>query len=310
MGNVWLYKWNYKRYNFKKISDEIKNKGTGIGINYGNLYLNKEDVIKPKSTSKLKEDDEVFVMFYNMPKSPNRIILKLSNLHFIAKKDKEFNYNVKKGEHFYEEYENGQFQKVAHATKVQWVIDSKDGAKFPMSKLDFEELKIGSRAIRQIIKNTELIKQLNKNLHNFSKFNNEMNKINKCVLQKEKTSNNHKTFINKLYFPYIESHHFIMKYILKDFENKNQNDKESVKELEKLIEDSRNIILLCPVCHRKIHQGLNEDIKIMIKNILENNNGLNEVLDEVVEFLNKHNIKTTKNKLISEMYNINYEDGI
>ena len=304
MGDKWLYKWDYKRFNFKKINEEIKRRGSGIGINYGRLYLDKEKVIKSKNKTGLKQNDEVFIMFYNIPKSPNRIILKLSNLHFIASKDGEFNYNVKKGEHFYEEYSNGKFQKVAHATKVQWVIDLDDGTKFTKIDLEFNKRKISNRPIYQKIKDEELIEELNNNLYSFSKLNKDMSKINTCILKNKKISNNHKTFINKLYFPYVETHHFVMKYILKDFEKKNTNNRKLVNELNSLIEDPRNLILLCPVCHRKIHQGLNEDIKIMIKGILDNNNALNELLNEVIDFLKKHDRKITKIDLISEMYNI------
>lgn len=307
--NIWLYKWDYRRYDFKKLNEEIKTKGKGIGINYGNLYDDKEKVIKVNTSTSLKENDEVFIMFYNIPKSSNQILLKLSNLHFIASKDEEFNYNVKKGEHFYEAYQNGKFQKVAHATKVEWVMDLKDGTRFTKEKLEISKANIKNRPSSQRISCSKLIEDLNNNLHSYDELKKEMSKINRCTLQNKKASNKHETFITKLNLPYIEVHHFIMKYILKNFKEKNKDNQRLIPRMEKLINHPCNLILLCPVCHRKIHQGLPEEVKSIIEEILDNNKKLNKLLNIVVKILNKKNErKITKNQLISEMYNINFEE--
>ena len=65
---------------------------------------------------------------------------------------------------------------------------------------------------------------------------------------------NHISFIAQATkMPYMEGHHVIPMRLQKQFENS--------------LDVYANIVCLCPLCHRKIHYGLNEERIIMVQNI-------------------------------------------
>ncbi len=65
----------------------------------------------------------------------------------------------------------------------------------------------------------------------------------------------HKTFTKPNGFEYFETHHFVQQNICK---------KSNDQKLIDAVNDERNLIYLCPTCHRKIHLGRDEEKKKMI----------------------------------------------
>ena len=92
--------------------------------------------------------------------------------------------------------------------------------------------------------------------------------------------------------PYLEQHHFILHEIYRN--NKTEKNK---KELEKIIYSTDNILLLCPRCHRMIHQGKIEKVKHMIDIVKKKRPVIFDNIKRAEELIGKDNI-------IDDMYNL------
>ncbi len=78
-------------------------------------------------------------------------------------------------------------------------------------------------------------------------------------------ANIHSSFVQANGLRYFETHHFIQQNIYRN----NQND----PDLYDAVYDEKNLIYLCPTCHRKIHYGKKSEIRSMIKKLYDKNAG-------------------------------------
>lgn len=293
---VWLAKWDYTRYNFKDIDDEYNHKNDSkskrdrkIGYNYGRrLKNNKKNLLnlRKNTYTDISEGDSIFVYFFNIPGGDNQIFLKLSNLQL-----KDENGNL-----VWKYDEDDMIQKYIDARKIEWVLDENNPLRFTRGGLIKEGYELKERPSIQEITDETLINALNSNLRTYADLSNKMKKYGKCVFEGMIDSNkNHESFKRKNNLPYLEQHHFILQEIYKNYKNNNNE-----KELKKIIYSTDNILLLCPRCHRMIHQANEETVKQMI-DLLKNSNHyytLFKNVERVEKMINKKN-------LINEMYNIN-----
>ncbi|MBQ6509847.1 MAG: HNH endonuclease [Flexilinea sp.] len=89
---------------------------------------------------------------------------------------------------------------------------------------------------------------------------------------------NHETFIaEKTRHPFMESHHIIPMRFQNDFEYS--------------LDVYANLICLCPICHRKIHYGLKQERKDMMKRILSDreerliHSGISLCSEDIIEMV-------------------------
>ena len=192
--------------------------------------------------------------------------------------------------------EDDMIQKYIDARKIEWVLDENNPLRFTRGGLIKEGYELKERPSIQEITDETLINALNSNLRTYADLSNKMKKYGKCVFEGMIDSNkNHESFKRKNNLPYLEQHHFILQEIYKNYKNNNNE-----KELKKIIYSTDNILLLCPRCHRMIHQANEETVKQMI-DLLKNSNHyytLFKNVERVEKMINKKN-------LINEMYNIN-----
>lgn len=100
--------------------------------------------------------------------------------------------------------------------------------------------------------------------------------------------------------PYIEQHHFVLQEIYRNFVKVNP-DSTNIDKLYKLVYSPTNIVLLCPRCHRRIHQGTENDVNEMINELLNSNKELLNNTKSIAEILG-----IDYEKLISNMYDVNF----
>lgn len=313
-SNSYIYKWDYRYFDFQKLDFAFKNSNNRIGVNYGHKYSNIEEAKTKISSSALKETDVIYVMFTNVPGSDSQIYLRLSDFKFKAEKDHQFHDELtKKDEYFYEGMiENGiqKYQKVAYA-KVEWVLNEENPLQFTVSNIKTNYKGYQDRPPQQLIQDLNLKNDLDKYLHSYDKFREKMKKVSTCAFCDMKSSEAksvHAPFTTRLNLPYVEGHHFVLQSIYKKFYKEYKEiNLDCVKELEHLIYSTNNIILVCPRCHRKLHQGLENEVSEMIHFLLKEKKGVNEVLLKVVDFLNEHDQKIEKDELISAMYHIKFK---
>jgi len=81
---------------------------------------------------------------------------------------------------------------------------------------------------------------------------------------KDRSKDNvHSSFVQPNGLRYFETHHFIQQNTYRH----NQGD----SDLYDAVYDEKNLIYLCPTCHRRIHYGKKDDIRSMIKRLYEKN---------------------------------------
>lgn len=82
----------------------------------------------------------------------------------------------------------------------------------------------------------------------------------KCVVDRE-----HVTFTSRSNLkPYVEGHHLIMMKCQEEFDNQNLD-----------VED--NIVSLCPICHAKVHYGIDSERRNILKNLYNNNSFVKKI---------------------------------
>ncbi len=299
---VFLLKWDYKYFNVNDLVLEKDGKGF-VECGYGRKYkysINEEkrlkDLKKPSYTE-INEKSVVYVYFYNIPGSSNQIYLKLTNLEF---KDNEKYYtlpydleekNEKTGKKEIVKY----IQRCFRANKVEWVVDEKNPVRFTREGLI--DYNVEERPSLQMITdddNNNLVSDLDKYSNNtYSSMKNKMSKMGECYFKEHRISNEpstyHETFINKFGLPYLEQHHLVL-------QEEYRNNKDKQKELYKLVYSNNNQVLLCPRCHRMIHQANEEERRQMI-NILMKDKKYKETVENVSKVLN-----VNTNDLLEKMH--------
>src|SRR5574344_495553 len=291
MGKSWLYTFNYKDFNFQDLDNEISSKINGKGKNsliwfkYGNKSKDKNK-LKTMSYSDLSKDDYVYIRFKNLPDNISRIMLRIK-----VKKIKDDN-----GFLLIEEEKDipGYYFKKCIG-EVEWIYNN-DINKFSLDSLHNNYNVISNHKI--IItneNNNNLLQELEFNIHPYSELIELHKRIKTCEFQDYYQKLNHRTFTCKSGLPYREGHHFVLQSYWR-----NCDDEKIKKQLEELIyKNTCNNILICPICHRMIHNGEPEEVKKMVNYLLENVKGLKENTNKVSELLGK-----TTEELICEMYNI------
>lgn len=299
-NNSWLFKWEFNRYNFTDIDTEYKNSNKTIDINYGHYYNdtkeNRHKLETKKPTTEIKENDDIYIYFTNIPGASNQIYLKAYDLSF-GENGKYYYYkrddNDKAGH-------PGQLQKYIKARKFKWILDDSDRFRFTKDGIikNYDSC-IEDRPLVQKITNNNLIKDLNHNQHSYGEMITELKKIDRCIFStKYAKPANHEPFTKRQNTPYIEQHHFVKQEIYYNFIKKYPNKKEILK---KLIYSPDNIVLLCPRCHEQLHHGLEIDVINMINILIDSKPNLLKNTKEIAKILGLSYID-----LISNMYEINF----
>ncbi len=277
-----LFPANFETFDFEKLKKEIDSD------EYNGVFW------ENNSNLKVEKDDIVYVYYINLPDRINRILLKFEVIEPVKKYKNQtgilLNFQTamsvedKKKDKFSEkklreEYGINNFQGKQHL------------------KEDFLQRKIenGEQDYYQKKLINDLEKENNKNqtisLDSLIEY---MNTISQCALQiyPKFSHENHSTFVKENGLNYYEQHHLIQQF----------NRRNNPNFPEKIINDPRNIINLCPNCHRRIHNGKKEDREKIITYLYEKHKGLKELLAEIPKDF-KQNTNSDKEWLLQQYIN-------
>ncbi len=288
MKRKWLYIFDYQAFDFKALDNALYSEEEKYCFKqyYGNKH-NTLEQIKNIDYRSLKKDDIIYVRFKNMPDNISRIVLKLI---VIKVQDENGNY-------LYEKDKKGYYHRyclLGGRGKIKWIYNE-DDYKFSTSNLQ-KTYSITTNYKCEITDNEKLLLDLSENEYPYTELKNKMIKLKTCTFIKENSKRNHETFITASGLPYREGHHFVCQSVYK-----NCKDEKLKEELSKLIYNKVNNILICPICHRQIHNGEPKEILKMINFLLENVVELKENTEKICKLLNK-----SIEELIKELYNVDY----
>ncbi|MBQ2937887.1 MAG: HNH endonuclease [Clostridia bacterium] len=274
---------NFEEFDFDKLLNEDKGKDYE-----GILWKNG----KVKRDLKVEEDDIVYIYYTNLPDRINRILIKCRVL------EKDCLYCETPEEE--EKMLKGEIDKIP-AIRLKFenaLCVNSDKEKFSQEAL-FNKYGINNLQGKQHLKEDLLQKNNDNKLEeyyqrkliedlekacNSKKYKNysleqlaeDMNKMSKCTLENCKglKDANHNTFQKENGMNYYEAHHLIE-------QCNGRKDKKFPKEI---IDNPKNIINLCPNCHKRIHNGKKDDRKLMVTYLYKKNKDVyNDLLSRVEE---------------------------
>ena len=231
--NVHLFVANTRYDDFSRLIEEEKETST-----------NKEDgVVRWKiGTHKVKKGDICYFYYSNLPDLTSRIILK----GIVVESD----YPLKQTPLIYDN-EKGLLGMKVKLRSIALEDKEKYSCKNLKEVYGFNE----AYHFQGYVNLTENYQKLTTDLENDQSPRSKLTTINDyfnngyclCEFSNDK-KRNHKTFIEKNGFYYIERHHLV---------ERNQISKNIAKHpsIAATIENEQNIFNLCPTCHREIHHG-------------------------------------------------------
>ena len=275
---------DFEEFDFNKLSEENDNSKNYDGILWKNAsYDSKNNIIK--TDLKMNIGDIVYIYYKNLPDRISRILVKCTVKDTFENNKDCFYYEneIEKNE-----IESGIKDKLpAVLLKFENSINVKNNINQFSRKNLIDKYSIKNIQGKQHLKAihekllSDLDKVCSKKVYTLNDLRDYMNEISQCEFQKSKylrfRSQNHSTFIKENHLNYYEKHHIIQQFNLRTNE----------KFPKKYINDSRNIINLCPTCHKKIHNGIKEDREKMVRLLYEKKDGLKELIDEIPKELKK-----------------------
>ena len=269
-----FYKWDYERYDFRKLENDVRN--GNVGFNYGKTYNTKEEALKEICYWNINEKDDIYICFYNMPGAENQIWLKLEEVYLKDKKNNEY---------YCDKTIDGKYQKYCKVSKIKWIIPQTEENRFTFQeRVIFGKLSKQQSGVKDITDKKDLIDKLKASEVNYSELKNNMSKIDQCYFCGKLSNDSkkyHEPFMRKNGLPYIETHHIVFQEIYR-----NNPDKKDVLN-EYIYRNINNVLLLCPRCHRMIHNGTSEQVKEMI-DIIKNDNLIMDNVNNVANLFGKN----------------------
>lgn len=289
MKKIWLYIFDYEFYDFQKLDEDLHSSNSGYCFKqyYGQKRKTKKEIENLQNEC-LKKGDVLYIRFKNMPDNISRILLKLEVQQV---KDE-------KGNFLCEQDKDGYYHRyclLGGIGKIKWIYNE-DDYKFSMEKLR-SNYKLPTNYKCEITNNEKLINDLKENEYSYTELKYKMMSLKTCEFTNYKPKREHETFTTASGLCYREGHHFVHQAIYY-----NCTDELLKEKLSKLIYNETNNILLCPLCHREIHNGKPQEVIKMIKYLLYNVDGLKDNTQEIAKLLNK-----TTEQLISEMYKVDFK---
>lgn len=237
--NYFLISANYLYFDFHKLFEEEDSGAKGKIL----WHINKND---PKSIS---VGDVCYLYYSNLPDNTSRIILR----GIVSSTDKK------------DENEKNCLE-LENLQTINW----NNSGRIKFTRKDLKAFGINITQNKQQIRNDKFIDRIeeyykkDKQKLGLKELQTDIEKRLKCSFDSSNGKNSkHSTFIQKNGLRYFETHHLVQQKICKYFDND--------EELYNAIYDKKNLIYLCPTCHRKIHYGKPEDIRRMIKTLYNRN---------------------------------------
>ena len=234
----------YSGNNFSDLLEEEKKYG---GFIYWHIGTNKR-------MHRIGVGDKCLIYYSNLPDYSSRIL-------FVGEvTESDYNHPIDKSS-FKDEEKNIKYVKMRIKP-----VDLEDDKMFSLEKLrnyykllptkgQFSYLHVDENKHKKLIDDIENeIKYTKKSL----KYVNDYFNNNYCICEF-----GCKPFIEENGFYYVERHHLVEKNLI----NKNKH----IKEIDRLINDPRNIYKLCPDCHMKIHHIKIDERKTMIDALYKKN---------------------------------------
>ena len=237
-----IFPANYLNFNFDRLFSESTN-GNG-------------DVLWPmkeKDPGNIEVDDICYIYYSNLPDGTGRIVLRGT----IAAKEKKDAEGVKC--YVIKDVETINWNN-AGKTKFTREALAEYGVKMNLNKRQLKDDRfaegktLGDKALCEKLEDC-----FNRNIGrlNLKDLETVLTKKLRCAFDRgddnSAESKNHTTFKTRYGLNYFEIHHLVQQHIGK-----------GNAQMSEAIYDERNLIYLCPTCHRKIHYGRKEHVRRML----------------------------------------------
>lgn len=266
-----LISYDFEQYNFEQFLNEENLKLKEEGKNKGEVYWN-----YGKRKHKFEEGDICYIYCTNLPDMTKRILLraKVSDTYCKDPRDSKI-----------------ECFKICNITPIRLKEvegkDAKYGYENLKSKYNIKTVQ-GKQKLDADGKHRILVEDLEQEPRKgtLKEVKTHYDSMTKCVFEGiDHNPKMHKTFTKPNGFNYFETHHIIQQKVLR-------NSKVS----KEIIEDLKNKVYLCPMCHRKIHFSNRENVKKMLDELYKRNK---DFLDECAQKVGE----TDTLKWLYEMYN-------
>ena len=275
MNNYWLIPMDFRTCDYKQMEEEWTEKKKIMWQAPGTPeYKKGEWIVKGSMVEQLKKGDIVYFYITHLPSESkdnlSRIMLrgKIDDEPYPIEKNKVYKkskdttmingFSIVSITTLYKErLENNLFLSLKDLRKRDENFIYPQGKNWPDKRYKYTLSNNMINILEECFKSS---------IHN-NDFKELINHFNKKCFFCGKDENNHRTFTSRNGLDYYEYHHFIPKYKAKEF-----------PELKDIIDSPTNGLSLCSNCHNKIHYGTIEDVKIMLKKVLEDNE-INRMLE-------------------------------
>ena len=237
-----IFPANYLNFNFDRLFRESTNDNGDV------LWPMKE-----KDPSNIEIDDICYIYYSNLPDGTGRIMLRGT----IAETEIKDTDGIKC--YVIKDIATINWD---NSSKMKFTRDvlAKYGVKMNLNKRQLKDdhfaegNTLGDKALREKIEDC-----FNRNIGrlNLKELETALTKKLMCAFDRSDgnsaESKNHTTFKTRYGLNYFEIHHLIQQHICKNNE-----------QMSKAVCDEKNLIYLCPTCHRKIHYGRKETVRRML----------------------------------------------
>ena len=242
---------NYLVFDFNKLFDLEGREDSG---KKGHVLwaLNRND-------AKMNVDDVCYLYYSNLPDKTSRIILR-----GIVSASDSYNDNpdtyLEPGQKCVElkDLETINWKNTGKTTFTYEDIKNKYRVNVRQNKTELKDDREGDKELREAL---EAYYEKDNNKLNLDELRDDIVKKLQCAFDSG-TGNLHKSFIQANGLRYFETHHFIQQNVCRNTDDRDLID---------AVYDEKNLIYLCPMCHRRIHYGRKEDIRNMIDKIYQKN---------------------------------------
>ena len=219
-----------------------------------------------KNDAKINVGDICYLYYSNLPDKTSRIILRGTVSASDSYNDEEATF-LEPGQRCIE-LENLETINWRNTGRRTFTYEDlrKYGVKITRNKRELKDGRSGDKALREALedyyaRDTERL--------GLNELRDDILKKLRCAFDdnmKDRSRENiHSSFVQPNGFRYFETHHFIQQNICR------RKEHEGDQSLLDAIYDDRNLIFLCPTCHRKIHYGKKNEVKSMIKRLYDKN---------------------------------------
>lgn len=269
---------NFEDFDFNKLSEENEDNSNYEGILWKNGSCEKSSK-KIKTDLKMNIGDVVYIYYNNLPDRISRILIKCVVKDTFENNKNCFYYNDEDEKN---NIENGVLDKLpAVLLKFENCVNMENNIEQFSRENLINNYNLNNIQGKQHLKDNheKLLKDLDKvcskKVYSLKSLRDYMNKISQCEFQASKYSilkrENHSTFIKENHLNYYEKHHIIQQF----------NSRINKNFPKEYINDLRNIINLCPTCHKRIHNEVKANREKMIKELYEKKDGLKELIREI-----------------------------